>query len=230
MGIGIDAMASEGDVAFLDAAGDNAALVRKCLRELQELPPMPSLASKMELAERFMFLELVLITARHGWGYLEATLFAGFPPSEKSDLDRILAHVDWDAAMRVGNRWYDRLAAAMRIEDRAAREKQLATIESETRTTRADVTVKGPKILRNARTTDSERGRILGELIASLTLPATLKARQRSDRVEQAARNVRVAFAIAAFHCDHGHYPGALDALVPAYFPTFQRTSSAAGR
>ena len=37
------------------------------------------------------------------------------------------------------------------------------------------------------------------------------------DRDEQVQRNVQVAFALAAYHRDHGDYPAKLDDLAPKY-------------
>src|SRR5262249_38152935 len=46
---------------------------------------------------------------------------------------------------------------------------------------------------------------------------AARKVQGACDRAEQAQRNLHVAFALAAYHADHGRYPAKLDDLTPKY-------------
>ena len=48
-------------------------------------------------------------------------------------------------------------------------------------------------------------------------LPAFDKYYDSFERIGQAEHNLHVAFALAAFHSDHGHYPAALVELAPKY-------------
>ena len=86
---------------------------------------MPPMADKIDLAERFMYLDSVQLLRRGGVGMLEA--FSGGPAPKKPDAEaeKALAMIDWAPVLRDGNRWYDRVAAAMRLKDRADREKEL---------------------------------------------------------------------------------------------------------
>jgi predicted methyltransferase len=120
VGIAIDSIASHASQVFLDRADLNAEQLRNCLRDLKNLPPMASAATKFELGERFMFLDAVMVVDRGGAGALEhlgkvSLLDAG------GQMKAMLKQVHWDAALRNGNRWYDQLAAALRLDTRAAR-------------------------------------------------------------------------------------------------------------
>ena len=48
-------------------------------------------------------------------------------------------------------------------------------------------------------------------------MPAVRKVQSAYDRAEQLDRNLRVAFAMAAYHADNGKYPAKLDDLAPKY-------------
>jgi hypothetical protein len=219
VGIAIDHVASTADVAFLARAKLDAKQTLACLNDLQKLPPMPAMADKVDLGERFVFLDCVMLIRRHGIQYLDALAKGGTPKAAPRPLDGI----DWEPALRNGNRWYDRMAVAMRLKDRSAREKELNQINNEL-----------GKLKLNSRDATSWRGRlrllfidkeklptVLGEKIGNVLIgmmaPATGKVQAAGDRAEQVQRNLRVAFALAAYHRDHGRYPKELAALAPKY-------------
>ncbi len=189
IGIAVDRIASEGQLAILSSPGADRMRVKQCLHQLQALPPMPPLADKFELGQRFLFLGAVLMTARHGNGYFQRGVLNIHEPTETDpQLEWVFNHVDWDSALRVGNHWYDRLAAAMRIDDRAAREQQMTIIDEQILDMKADVSVQGLQSMLDARTSERKRGKLLGELILATLAPATLKVRQTADRSEQLAQ------------------------------------------
>jgi hypothetical protein len=45
----------------------------------------------------------------------------------------------------------------------------------------------------------------------------TSKVQNAADRSEQMQRNLHVAFALGAYHREHGRYPATLDTLAPKY-------------
>jgi hypothetical protein len=220
VGIAIDSIASEGDLAYLDRVKPTAQQIRDRLRDLRQLPPMPSVADKVDLGERFMFLDCVMMVARGGPQVLEG--FAGgkrprpLTARQKESLDRI----DWDPALRNGNVWYDRMVAAMRLKSRTAREKALAEVERDVRKLKARTK---PEVLAQAVLGEGPSPKAIGEAIGnimiSLLLPAVTRVQQAGDRTEQVHRNLEVAFALAAYRADHGRYPMKLEALAPKYLP-----------
>jgi hypothetical protein len=216
VGIAIDHVASGADVVFLDNAPLSAARAAACLRDLQALPPMPAVADKVDVCERFMYLETVTLIDRRGLTYFTSLLDVG-------DMDalpkKLPANINWDPALRAGNQWFDRLVATMRVKDRELREKRMTQLERALKDLRASV--KDPKVTAEALTGEKSspetRGQLLGDFLMGLLIPAVVKVQYAHDRNQQIQRNLLVAFALAQYRSEHGHYPKRLAALAPHY-------------
>jgi hypothetical protein len=220
----IDHRTSKAQLKFLEAAKLDAKKIKACLRDLQELPPMPSLASKVDLCERFWALETVMNVDRDGAIRIFKLSVAGH---EMDWTTRIFdlwltAWVKWDPSLRDINEIYDRLAAAMRNRDLSKRKDELREIDNafvKRRVYLLNSKEIASNIL-NAKTLGEGKGKYLGDLIISFCMPPVQKALESSDRVEQVQRNLHVAFALAAYKADEGRYPKSLDALAPKYLKT----------
>ncbi len=202
--VAIDIFATHGDLAFLERVLD-AKRVTACLGDLQQLPPMPPIADQVDITERFAFLDTVMKFDRYGVGYLERLAGTG---GERFSLSNVYANVFWsnidlDAALREGNGWYDRVAAALREKDRAVRAKQLVVISEQLDMLR-------PK---KAKT----QGKYLGTMLTQVLFPSVGKLQNNADRREQHHRNLLVTFALAIHHREHGRYPATLAELAPKY-------------
>jgi RNA polymerase sigma factor (sigma-70 family) len=227
IGLALDLRASNAELALVSHVDLTPRQARARLRDLQRLPPIPWMADKVDLGERFMFLDAAMRLRHRGFKELQELVFKeleplGAGPRPKgpgaNDRPRLPADLDWDHMLRSGNVWYDRLAAALRIQDRVAREQQLDRIEKEVKalmeSARRAGVLGGPAAGRaDARTA----GRATGEALVVLFLPTTRKVQQACDRNEQVQRNLRLALALAAYRADHQRYPEKLDALAPAY-------------
>jgi hypothetical protein len=221
VGLAIDDLASDADLAFLEAAKLNAKQIRDHRRDLEKLPSWPLLADRADLGERFMLLDSVMMLARYG-----AEAFGSARPKKASPATRVeMDRINWDPALRNANRWYDRLVAALRTKDRAARDKKLDRFEKDWRTLKAEVEeVKGrlkklgvlAGILGPGMAAE-ERDKWIGDMLITLVMAAWTKLQERVDRTEQIHRNLSVAFALAAYHKDNGHYPKTLESLAPKY-------------
>jgi len=64
------------------------------------------------------------------------------------------------------------------------------------------------------------KGKLLGDMMIHSLAPGTRRVMQSSDRSAQTQRNLHVAFALAAYKSDMGHYPLKLEALAPKYLPS----------
>jgi len=219
VGIAIDMIASNAELAYLERAKLTTAQVRKCLQDLQALPPMPSVADKIDLGERFLFLDCLQMVRRRGFGVIE--MFAGgiAPDTLDPKAQQALAMLDWEAAFRAGNRWYDRLVETLRVKDRADRQKRLDRIDRDVKALR--VATSGPARMVRGLLSESKpertAGTMIGDLVVVQLLPATHKVQQAADRSEQVKRNGYVAFALAAYRLDNGRYPDTLAELEPKY-------------
>jgi hypothetical protein len=226
VGFAIDEIVRGAELAFLDRAGLNAEQARECLRDLQRLPSLPPLADKMDLGERFMFLNIVQLVQRRGLDALGGLGEAAAPRKEANPLVRqVLDGVDWDPALRTGNRWFDRVAAALRIEDHTAREKELSRIHEELKTLKekAGNAAEVVEALRGGKNPGKAVGQKIGDILVSHLMPAYNKVQPAADRAEQAQRNQYLAFALAAYRADHGRYPERLDELTPKYLAEVPR-------
>src|SRR5262249_59221275 len=80
VGIATEQVATQADLAYLERAKLTPRQVRDRLKDLQALPPLPPLADKINLAERFTYLDCAQLVRRGGVGQL-AVLAGG--PAEK---------------------------------------------------------------------------------------------------------------------------------------------------
>ena len=218
VGIAIDSIAARGDLAFLDQVRPDGKRLENCLRDLRRLPPLPPTGDKVELAQRFTHLEAVLMVARHGLQAFEGV--SRGPLREDNPLaELVLSDIQWDPALRNVNRWYDRLAEALRHKDCVVRDKKLAQLDAEVKALYRKVTA--PKKLTDlfpgGKVTPEAKGKVVGDILISLLLPAVRKVQQADDRARQTQANLTVAFALAWYRHDRGRYPEKLESLAPKY-------------
>jgi hypothetical protein len=216
VGFAIDAIASNADLAFLESGKLSAKQMHNCLKDLQDLPPWPPMADKIDLCERFIYLDCLQLL-RSGGAKTVAGLAREALPLPK-DPEIALVLIDWTPVMRNGNHWHDRIAKALRQMDRADRERQLNRIDDELKALKND----GAKLIRllGQGPPNEAVGKAIGDFLVGSLMPAANKLQNASDRCEQTQRNLHVAFALAAFHRDNKQYPDKLDELAPKYLAT----------
>jgi hypothetical protein len=217
VGIAIDALAIRVDVSYLSHAELSQEGSITCLRNLNELQPMPLVADEMERWERFMLLDIMMQVIRHGTPALEnLSRSSDDPPDYNKFTARLFSQsVNWDPALRNANLWYDRCASWARISDRRERQWQLFQITNELRSMKYRSTNMG--IIEKSFMSPTRRGEFIGEVMISLLLPAFQKVREAQEHQEQKHGNLHLAFALAAYQKDHGRYPAKLDELAPKY-------------
>jgi len=213
-GLAIDQTASDADFAFLECSGLSLKKAIDCLHDLQQLPALPSMAEKIDLGERFWSLESVMLLHRYGPHFLS---------NERAleDPDLLFrwatAGMSLDPILHRLNLWYDSMAAAMRIQDRMARETQLDRLDDASTALRDKRGRRSFSDLNVSPFSTEAVAKKLGDILIPLFMPALHKVQDAADRAEQTQRNLHLAFALAAYHGEHGHYPMALDALAPKY-------------
>ena len=103
----------------------------------------------------------------------------------------------------------------MRKPDRTARSAELKELDKEAEKRASRVSqMSGVQTLSMG---PKERGEVAGLVVLGLMLPAFERMPQIADRCQQYQNNTCVAFALAAYHCDHGGYPAKLDELAPKH-------------
>jgi hypothetical protein len=231
VGVAVQSIAQRAALALLDRPELTAKSYQGYLADLRALPPMPPPADYVDWAERFVFLDWMMVADRRG----PAEIFEGLEMGDRllrAFMDNAPAgsevpelrppagpaeDIDWDPTLRAGNRLFDRLTAALREPDRRKRQDELERIEKEVLETRRKRAGAKGKALRWSDLTPEARGRVVGDLLLTLEVPAVCKFPQSLDRHEQGERNLHVALALAAYKRDEGSYPKALGALAPKY-------------
>jgi hypothetical protein len=218
VGISIGGNASYTDLAYLEHTPLTPGQIQDRLKDLQGLPPLPPLADKLDLTERVVFLDLVQLIRRGGVGVLEGL---GGGPVKKASAQELeyIASIDWAPALRNINRWYDRMAAALRLKVRTDREKELGRIDEDLKTLKneANLPALRAKVAPRAGPPSKDIGNSISDILIALFVPAFPKVQRAYDWSEQTQRNLHLAFALAAYHADSGRYPARLDELVPRY-------------
>jgi hypothetical protein len=216
VGIAIDAITDVADVAFLDNAKLTSNQALACWEDLQKLPPLPTVADKIDLTERFVFLDIMMLTAHHGMAFLENLKDNSRPPKGNEFKARLFTRsINWDPALRNANRWFDRLAAGLRITDRTARVRELTAITQELMILKNQASSMGD--FEKSLMSSERRGEMIGNAMIGLMIPAFNKLQDSAERCEQRHRNLHLAFALAAYQRDNGHYPASLEELAPKY-------------
>jgi len=220
----VERAAAGGDAALAHYGRPTAAVIGRMKSDLAALPAMPKMADRLDQGERFFYLDAVATMARKGVSNLR-DLAGGGPAGDKSRglLEELVfagldAMIDWDEPLRMGNPWYDRLAAAARKPTRAERVTAMAALEKDIKA--LAVGVKDPKRIPMRfveRMPAQAIGHWMGEVLGALLLPAVSSVIRAEDRAAAETTLRDVALALAAYRADHGEYPGRLADLKPKY-------------
>ena len=219
----VDAIAFTGDQGLLQHAKLTAAQAQRMRNDLAELPPMPGMANRINLNERFIYLDSVLTVPRDRHFSLTANLksiemFGGETTGMVQPfLDNLgNTEIDWDVVLRTGNTWYDRVVAAWRESNHSERRKAIGEIKNDMnnmaaarRTRRRCAAMAG-----DPRKAISEQ---LGKIFVVEFLPAVFTPAAAADRNAMQFELTKLAFAMAQYRADHDSYPEKLADLVPKY-------------
>jgi hypothetical protein len=149
-------------------------------------------------------------------GKLLSIMDTGKPKSAVQSLMDSLtgAMVDWNIVLRMGNSWYDRMAAACREPTRTARRKAVDGIGHDLR--KLATTSLGLSMFFNPSRAFSER---TGRSFVFLLLPSTDACLNAEDRAAMQFELTKLAFTLAAYRAERGSYPAKLAELAPKYVP-----------
>jgi hypothetical protein len=225
--IGIDGIASRGELVFIDCADIDAKQFLKCMADLRALPPLPNIANSIEHRERFNLLDVATKVMKDGFPHLFQLYLLydedGYGPLDKEviaqkagpEIQGLLNDVDWNQIFRQCNRSVDEFVAVLREKDRIKREKLLQRLDEKQKAN--EDTTKAGDLLPLLKTMKSEEKTkfLLRSFIARLKRVHGIQL--AADRSEQIQRNLQIAFALAAYRRAEGKYPKTLDQLAPKY-------------
>jgi hypothetical protein len=195
VGIALNQIASTADLAYLERASLTSKQIQDHLKDLQDLPPLAPLADKVDLGERFIFLDSLQLIRRGSIGRLEAVVDGRSPRKPDPEEVKAFEKINWEPAFRNGNRWYDRLAETIRLKDRATREKKLNEIEEKFEALKQEGVQANLLVNEGRETPDKAIGKAISNSLVGLMLPSIRKIQIAYDRLEQIQRNLHVAFA-----------------------------------
>jgi hypothetical protein len=207
VGIAMRGVARGPTLALLERDDLPKNVAQQVFDDLNSLAPRASMADATDRGERFMFMDstIRMLTSRFG------------DDEDMGEYDEKLASlqhlsIDPNVPLRMGNEWYDRLVAAMRMTDRTARQAALRQVESDLDSIAqiSPAQIFGNTFSRQARST------FVGQGLVELFLPALSAAVDAEDRDAANLTLTRIAAALAIFRARTGAYPETLAELVPS--------------
>ena len=219
--------ACTGDQALLQHFHLTATQAAKMRENLNRLPTMPGMADKLDVAERFSYLNIVADCSRQGPASLawcdDALVLDVSELKELNDTIKSLIHygadtaIDWDLILREGNSWFDRIADAFSKPTRVEQREALSKVEDDLRKlkkTAADTKSLDELMLGDPRKALSER---FSQVLLTLFPPLLPHYIQVEDRWIMRFELDNLGFALASYRADHGAYPAKLADLAPNY-------------
>lgn len=211
VGIAIESVALSSDVIFIQNAALSPEEIKRYQQTLVTMPRIPAIAEAIDHAERFSFLDATQSIARDGASRLR--MFGDTPAEPTSRaLGRLLTwSVDWNETLIVGNQWYDQCVEIAQLNSVPQRRKRSEELERQLLVATEGNVAK--LFFRSGR----EKGRRLGHVILSLTLPALDAASNAESRVIDQRQLVTLAFAAEAYREKYDKYPDRLADLAPQF-------------
>ena len=225
VGVAIDSIACQADVVVAHHGKLMPEQINKWRQQLKGLTAFPPMVDRIDLGERFTYLDATLSMVRFGPSALNE-LDGGGGDVAKGSFKEVFSKVmfnmltDWDDVLRRGNRWYDELAVAGRKPTYQQRIKAFAEIER-----KLDKQVAATKDLKTFLGALLTRGKgpgtvvssLISDILAAMLLPAVDKALLAEDRMVMNNRLVEVALGLNAYRQETGQYPVQLEQLVPKH-------------
>jgi hypothetical protein len=177
---------------------------------LDRLAPFGPLAEKVDVGERYTFLDTVGRVGRFG---PVALIEGGMEPSIDSEIRRTIANsvMDWDDLARQGNDYFDQLVGVVDLPSRVERMDAIHAIIGP-----FENPPDGHSYYRRFVSNQFRRHR-LNEVMLGVFLPFVTAQTSARDKSSARLGLARLAFALAAYRAEHGAFPADLSRLSPEY-------------
>jgi hypothetical protein len=186
------------------------------LHALNRLSPFPDIAPMFDQSERFRYLGAVEMLVRGKSKELAGTIGG-------DDIRTLLpptlswSEVNWDAVLRAGNRWHDRMVKSLQEPERELRSRDWDEMMHDFYSREKRFNDKFLAALGAAMSPkDYATERISLALFRRLCSPGPTIAGAET-RLAMRLEIVKLGYAMAAYHADHGSYPWTLAELAPNY-------------
>lgn len=187
--------------------------------QLNSLPPLLSLADRIDLGDRFRYLDAVCVLQRNGPAAIQQLFGETSLSAEESSLQKAVSDLmfDWNEPLRMGNQWFDKEIAIYRMTDRVKREESLEKLHTELEQMVADSSRPAIFVLNwfTKQSVKAAMGRVVGATLLQLfdtEVPGILNI---ADQLEVRTIFSQTGIALAAYRAEHGQYPERLEQLAP---------------
>ena len=219
VGVAIDAMADIATIHLIQSKHLTLEQAAKIQDDLDALKPVCVMADKIDTAERYMFLDTVGLMLREGPGGWSELLGGEAEPALTKMLGQVaMQSIDADETMRVGNRWYNKLVANMRLATYQERRAAFALNEEELKVIRGNSTGVTATLTLLAGS-NKGRGEMFGEMLVTMLVPAIQQVDVAAERSLVRRDQTRIALALRMFQMETGLFPATLSRLAPRYLP-----------
>jgi hypothetical protein len=218
--VDLDGLACAGDQVFLQSVKLSAADVAKFRADLQGLPPLPKVVDRIDVTERFAFLDGIALVAREGISAADKLTEDQEEPhgGGNSFLNSLAgAVINWSHVLRTGNTWYDQIAAAYGKPSRSERKKAMAKVEGDLKKQAGEGGGWGSTLMAAISDPKQLYTREFAKVFVTKVLPILQRVANAADRGAMQFELDKLAFALAAHRVDHGSYPAKLADLKPKY-------------
>ena len=224
VGIAVDRMAFSLDELIINHEGVLEAHLKLLGDNILALPPISKLADKIDVFERYTFLDATITIARNGPQTL-SSLTNGNSPSPTPALNNILKGVtttliDWDHILRSGNYWYDEIKRVNSIkspQQRKVASKTLAErITAQVRAATEPTTI-AKQVLFSGKSLRTIASSQVASVLAGLMLPALDAVIRVETRGIATQRVTLTGIAITRYKLHHNRYPDNLSAIKGIY-------------
>lgn len=214
----LDAHAHQAALAVFEHGKPTAKQALAYQAGLLKLPPLPSVAEKMDLGERILILDAIQFCRQEGFDVLSK----GGGKKKQETTEETAQKVDFELILRRCNQRFDDLRDAFSKPQHPARREAVEKCDCDGREAsekaRALTELKLQKLLElepeKLRVALSER---ICDILLGLLVTDYRRISDRADRTEQDHRNGVIAAALAAHFADKKAYPEKLTDLVPTY-------------
>ena len=209
----INNMGCASTVAMLHEVKPSAKEARRMLDDLSSLPEFTGVADSIDHMERIMFLDFVIAVSR---GETDSESLRMMESDQRAKYFHRV-RIDWNVVLKKGNEFFDRVVAAVRVSDRAARQQAYTTINDDIAQLERDGSARS---MLAAATNSAIRNEMVAGRLLSVNLGFVYYTMNAEDVANTNLTLARYAAALALFRAEHGAYPDKLDELVPGIFTT----------
>lgn len=225
VGHAIAGIAAEATLVYMDHVKPNARQSALLAQQLDQLPTFKNIVEKIDLFERFVYLDIIQRVAGADKPNMKLLIrMTGLDNSNDSSIKKVMSQytlklTDWNMVLKNGNDTYDRLVKTMRLEDRTRRKAALVEFEDnlQSRSEKLKSPLRIIGEIAASKNGPQGLGKVVDSVLTSILLPGLTSFTQSDLKAAQTRDHLRVAFALTAYHADHGEYPGNLAALKPKY-------------